>query len=304
MKGYLTGNTDFFPQKLEGLKKVNENELAAAGYNRKKFQTLGNLSWDYTDRQKSVVDDPEKRQLVRDFFELDSVTVSSTLPRERETVMVENVPTLRRYYLDSVDNLVTRFLNEKPEFASSRRSCKEILRSFGHFQNCTESERIHSACRTCRQLDLYIEALNNSEGFAEDCLTRDQLSRFSCCPGPISEVICIESLCLNCKDNQGTKMAVERLEQLVIGSMNEEISWVVLGKDNNGRESEIQTFDSIRSFINELAKFLSNGCESSGSGKKPVCHIHRLLNMQLERRNVFKQLESDSDLLIMEIDHG
>ena len=69
LKGYLTGNIDNFPKKIEGLRKVDANDLAAAGYHRKKFQTLDNLSWEYTDRHKSVVDDPQKRKLVRDFFE-------------------------------------------------------------------------------------------------------------------------------------------------------------------------------------------------------------------------------------------
>ena len=304
LKGYMTGNVDGFPKKPEGLRKITQSQLGAAGFSKHKFQNLEDLRWDYKERVKNVVYDPEKRQLVRRFFEQDTVTVESTLPRERETVEVEGEPRLRRYYLDSIDNLVTRFLDETPEFKSSRSSVKEILKTFKYFHHGTEAERIHSACRTCRQLDLYVEAINLSDGFGEEFMTRDQLSRLSTCEGPISEVICIENLCLDCQGDEGCKKATERLKQMVIGSLNEEITWVVLAKDNNGRECEAQSFDSIESFINELSQYLTRGCESSGSGSKPVCHIHRLLNMQLERRNIFKELEGDKDLLVLEIDHG
>ena len=302
LKGFMTGNVDYFAKKPDGLRKITKAQLVAAGYNRHKFQD--EINWDYKEREKNVVDNPEKRQLVRQFFEKDTVTVESTLPRERETVEVEGEPCLRRYYLDSIENLVTRFLDETPEFTSSRSSVKEILKTYKHFHHGTESERIHSACRTCRQLDLYVEAINLSDGFGEELITRDQLARLSVCQGPISEVICIESLCLDCQGDNGCKKAIERLKEMVIGSLNEEITWVVLAKDNNGRECEAQSFDSIGSFINELAQYLTRGCESSGSGSKPVCHIHRLLNMQLERHNIFKELEEDRDLLVLEIDHG
>ena len=304
MKAFMTGNVDSFEKKPDGLRKITQAQLYAAGYDRKKFMNLDDVKWEYKERQKSVVDDPVKRQLVRQFFEKDTVTVESSLPRERETVVVEGEPCLRRYFLDSTDNLVTRFLDETPEFESSRSSVKNILKSFNHFHHSSESERIHSACRTCRQMDLYVEAINMSDGFGEEFITREQLSRLSTCEGPISEVICIESLCLDCQGEEGCKKAKERLEHMVVGSLNEEISWVVLAKDNNGRECEAQSFDSIRSFITELAKYLTQGCESSGSGSKPVCHIHRLLNMQLERRNIFKELEEDKDILVLEIDHG
>ena len=304
MKACLTGNLDSFPFEVEGLTKLTDIDMHRAGYEKGKFKCLDKLNWNYKERQLNVVDDPVKRKLVRNYFEQDHITVLSNLPRERETVEVEGVPCLRRYYVDSIDNLITRFLNDKPEFASSRSSCHKILKSFKHFNNCSESERIHSACRYCRQMDMFVEVVNEADAFSESFLTRDALSKFATCEGPITEVDCIENKCRRCRDREGQKKAKERLEQLVVGSLNEEISWVVLTKDSNDRECEEQQFDTIQAFIDDLAKYLAFGCESSGSGKKPIGHLHRLLNMQLERRNLFKELDEDKELLVLEVDHG
>ena len=151
---------------------------------------------------------------------------------------------------------------------------------------------------------MYAEAMNLSEVFGEEEVTRDQLVRMACCEGLVTEVSCIESHCVQCKDDGGKRMAEERLKSLVDGSLNEEISWVIFAKDMNGREGESQKFGSVRCFIENLANYLAVGCKLSGSGKKPIAHLHRLMEMQLERKNVFKQLDTDKDLLVLEFDHG
>ena len=40
---------------------------------------MGDLNWEYEKRAKTVVDDPIKREMVRDWFEQDSITVESEL---------------------------------------------------------------------------------------------------------------------------------------------------------------------------------------------------------------------------------
>ena len=304
MKAFITGNVEQFPTQVDGLISLTDTQLGNAGLNKTKFQNLGDLNWEYEKRAKTVVDDPIKREMVRDWFEQDSITVESELPRSREIVEVDGSDCLRRYFRDSVDNLVTRFLEEKPEFGASRRSCKKILESFKHFRFCSEDERIHSACQTCRQLEMFCEGVNRSAYFDEINLVRDQLVRFSVCEGPISEVTCIENRCPACKDNEGERKAVERLERLVSGSLMDEITWVELKKDAQGRECESQRFGTLRMFIESVAKYVAFGGGMSGTGRKTIAHVHRLMDMQLERRNIFKQLEEDKELLVLEIDHG
>ena len=270
VKAILTGNTGDFPTQIEGLVAVEELELGRAGYDKNKFKNLSEIKWTHKEREMSVVNDPDKRKMVRDFFEMDHITVESELPRSREVVSVEGVDCLRRYYMDSRHNLVTKFLDERPEFNSSRSSVLKILESFGHLRYATEQERIHSACTFCRQLDLFLETINRSEAFTETLLTRDQLVRFSCCDGPLSEVACIENVCGLCKGTLGKGLAIERLESLVQGSFEEEETWVMLAKDENDRETEAQKFGSVRVFINSVAQYLVAGCGATGSGVKPI----------------------------------
>ena len=304
MKAFITGSVEEFPTKVDGLVKVTSSQLGNAGFNPNKFQNLEDLNWEYEKRTKTVVDNPIKREMVRKWFEQDSITVESELPRTREIVEIEGSDCLRRYFRDSVDNLITRFLEEKPEFGASRASCKKILGSFKHFRFCSEDERVHSACQTCRQLEMFCESVNRSADFDEINLGRDQLVRFSVCEGPISEVRCIENRCPDCKDGEGEKKAVERLTRMVTGSLMEETTWVELRKDAQGRESESQRFGTVGMFIESAAKYLASGGGMSGSGRKPISHVHRLMDMQLERRNIFKELEEDKELLVLEIDHG
>ena len=303
LKAALTGNTDGFPDEIEGLTKLSSPELASAGYNREKFRLLDNFEWGYQRRTKSVVEDNEKRQMVLTYFEQDHISVAND-PRSREVVLVEGEERIRRYFLDSVDNLVTRFLDEKPEFGSSRSSVKKILKSYKHFRYATEEERLHSICKVCRQLDMFVESMNLSEAFGEENVTRDQLVRMACCEGLVTEVSCIESQCVQCKDDEGKRKAEEGLKRLVEGSLNEEITWVIFAKDLNGKEGETQKFGSVRFFIENVANYLAVGCNLSGSGKKPIAHLHRLMEMKLERQNVFKQLDEDKDLVVLEFDHG
>ena len=133
LKAFITGNVEQFPTQVDGLISLTDTQLGNAGLNKTKFQNLGDLNWDYQKRTKTVVDDPIKREMVRSWFEQDSITVESELPRSREIVTVEGSDCLRRYFRDTVDNLVTRFLEEKPEFGGSRRSCKKILESSSTF---------------------------------------------------------------------------------------------------------------------------------------------------------------------------
>ena len=300
MKAALTGNIDDFNIKPEGLVTLSKSQLDNAGFDKNKFCSM---SWDYEKRSKTVVEDPRKRLLVRNFFEQDRITVLSEAPRSREVVTVEGVECMRRYYLDSVDNLVAKFLEETPEFGASESSAKKILKSFPHFRNATEDERLHSCCKYCRQLQMFTDSINRIEAFDEYFMTCENLVNFACCENVTVE--CVEDICVSCQKEEGKRLAVERLELLLLyGDVTEECSWVILGKDENNKEGECQVFGTVKEFIEDVSKYLSKGCDSSGTGRKPAAHLSRLVDMQRERRNIFKQLDNDKNLVICEIDHG
>ena len=84
----------------------------------------------------------------------------------------------------------------------------------------------------------------------------------------------------------------------------EEITWVKLKKDAQGRESESQRFGTLRMFFESVTKYLAVGGGMSGTGRKTIAHLQRLMDLQLVRRNIFRQLDEDTELLVLEIDHG
>ena len=192
---------------------------------------------------------------------------------------------------------------ENPEVTASKSSVKKILRSYPHFRYATESERLHSACRYCRQLQMFTDSINQMEAFDRYFMQPEELVQFSCCNN-ITE-LCVEDICSSCENEKGKVLAKEQLELLLLyGDVTDEFTWVVLGKDENGKEGESQVDGTISQFIEEVATYLSRGCESSGTGRKPVAHLNRLGAMKKERQNIFRQLDVDKNLLVCEIDHG
>ena len=303
MKAALTGNTDNFPFKPDDLLTITPTDLDRAGFDKDKFKNVESRAWEYDKRSKSVVEDPFTRSLVREYFELDTITIEGTDPRTRETVTVEGIECLRRFFLDSVENLVEKFLKDNPNVKASKSSIKKILRSYPHFRYATESERLHSACRYCRQLQMFTDTINQTEAFDRYFMRPEELVEFSCCRN--SNELCGEDICSSCESEKGKALAKEQLELLLLyGDVTEELTWVVLGKDENNKEGEAQVNGTISQFIDEVATFLSRGCESSGTGRKPAAHLNRLEAMKRERRNIFRQLNDDKELLVCEIDHG
>ena len=303
MKNALTGNTACFPFKPNDLVAITPTDLGRAGFDKVKFQYVENTAWEYDRRSKTVVEDHSTRSLVRSYFEKDNITIEGTDPRTRETVTVDGEECLRRFFLDSVENLVDKFMKENPEVKASKSSVKKILRSFPHFRYATESERLHSACKYCRQLQMFTDSINQMEAFDRYFMQPEELVQFPCCQNATE--LCVEDICLSCENEKGKALAKEKLELLLLyGDVTEEFTWVVLGKDENNKEGEAQVNGTISEFIDEVATYLSRGCESSGTGRKPAAHLHRLEAMKQERRNIFRQLEDDKELLVCEIDHG
>ena len=176
---------DYF--KVDDMETITSRDMESAGFKRNKFRFDKNeFTWNRKEREKSVLDNPECREKVREVFSTDDYTVFSDRTREVINYQGEEIST--RYLRYSLDVLARQFLAENPTFPGSLRSVKLIVHTLPFIKRSGESNRVHSTCGVHKRLDLFCDTLNKSSIFKTNDWTPNKLTRIACCPGMVSYI--------------------------------------------------------------------------------------------------------------------